>query len=75
MVSMTRADVQRAKYRLMRLAEGYESTVPLGVNPSRGQYGSPRDWDNFTSVCDARIALVLAMGKQPNLCTGHVVTA
>lgn len=66
-------EVWRAKRRLMRFADSYESTVPLGVRPSHGQYGSPKDWDVFTSVCDARIALVLAMGKTPNPCTGHVV--
>ena len=71
---VTRGDAARsARYLMLRLAGSYRSTVPLAVNPTRGAYGSPEDWDIYTSKCDARIALVLALGRRPDPCTGHVL--
>lgn len=68
---MTGDMVRRARFRMFTLSGHYKSTVPLGVRPSRGEYGTAEDWDVFTSMCDARAALVLALGGHPDPCTGH----
>jgi len=62
--------IREARLRMFRTAGRYKSERPLGVHPSRGAF-SDHDWDVFTSMCDARTALVLALGRRPDPCTGH----
>lgn len=64
---------RHARDLMFRLSGRFQSSVPLGVRPSHGDYGTPQDWDVFTSMCDARAALVLALGGRPDPCTGHTL--
>ncbi|MDB5597930.1 MAG: hypothetical protein JWM36_4891 [Hyphomicrobiales bacterium] len=43
---------------------------PVGVYPSRGGRGTVAQWDAFTSGCDARALLVLALGGKPDPALG-----
>jgi hypothetical protein len=64
--------LREARLRMSRTAGKYQSQVALGVEPSRGRF-SDHDWDVFTSMCDARAALVLALGRRPHPLTGHAL--
>ena len=55
-------DVQRATLRMLR--------IPPTDLPAPGTVAAA---DLRTSMCDARIALVLALGRRPDPCTGHVL--